>query len=172
MSGNNSSAPTRLPSASGHRASPYGERLPFPPPSRPVSRSSTEDSILPNLVQLRSLYDTTRQSLAEGSLLPPDTLPPLSDWGLRSLSTPESILLPLTCAALHMVAGLGARLESMEELLHNRPTLPAAAAAPPQPAPDLAALADLQASVRDLAARVTASSTAMLPPPPRVAAPS
>src|SRR5207245_3022835 len=58
------------------------------------------------------------------------------------------------------------------EPLHNRPTRPAAAAAPPQPAPDLAALADLQASVRDLAARVTDSSTAIPPPPPRVAAPS
>src|SRR5437588_6023672 len=156
MSGNSSSASTRLPSTSGHRASPYGERLPFPPPSRPVSRASTEDSILPNLVQLRSLYDTTRQSLAEGSLLPPDTLPPLSDWGLRSLSTPESILLPLTCAALHMVAGLGAHLKLMEELLRNLTTPSAAVAVPSQPTPDLAALAHLQASFRDLAARVTA----------------
>ena len=172
MSGNNSQAPSRLPSVTGHHASPYGERLPFQPPtSRPASRASSDGSILPNLIQLRSFYDTTRQSLAEGALLPPDTLPPLSDWGLRSVSTPESILIPLTCAALHMVAGLGARLDAMEELLHNLPTPPAAAAVPPHPAPESAALADLQASVRDLAARVTASTTALPLPPPRVAAP-
>src|SRR5207302_5090696 len=133
----------------------YGERLPFPPPSisRPVSRaSSSDDSILPNRLQLRTFYDTTRAPLAEGALLTPDALPALSDWELRSLSTSESVLLPLTWAALHMVAGLGARLERMEELLRNLPTQAAAAAAHPQPAPDFAALADLPASVWELAA--------------------
>src|SRR5437588_1080337 len=174
MSGNNDQAPSRLPSATGHRASPYGERMPFQPPtSRPVSRaSSSNDSIHPRLFELRSFYNSTRQSLADGALLPPDILPPLSDWGLRSLSTSDSILLPLTCAALHMVGGLGARLEVMEEHLRNLPTPHAAAAAPPQPAPESSALADLQASVRDLAARVTASTTALPPPPPRVPVPA
>src|SRR5205807_432279 len=106
MSGNNNPGPSRLPSATGHRASPYGERLPFQPPtSRPASSASSHDSILPSLFELRSFYDTTRQTLAEGSFLPPDILPHLSDWGLRSLSTSDSILLPLTCAALHMVGG-------------------------------------------------------------------
>src|SRR5437879_8623939 len=174
MSGNNNQGPSRLPSATGHRASPYGERMPFQPPSsRPVSSaSSSNDSILPSLFELRSFYDSTRQSLADGVLLPPDILPPPSDWGLRSLSTSDSILLPLTCAALHMVGGLGARLEVMEEHLRNPPTPHAAAAVPPHPAPESSALADLQASVRDLAARVTASTTALPPPPPRVPVPA
>src|SRR5207237_6789254 len=99
-------------------------------------------------------------------------LPPLSDWGLRSLSTSNSILLPLTCAALHMVGGLGARLEVMEEHLRNPPTPDTAAAVPPQPAPESSALADLQASVRDLAARVTASTTALPPPTPSAPRPT
>src|SRR5437868_14340645 len=109
MSGNNDQGPSRLPCSTGHRASPFGERMPFQPPtSRPVSRpSSSNDSILPNLLELRSFYDSTRQTLSEGSFLPADTLPPLSDWGLRSLSTSDSILLPLTCAALHLVGALG-----------------------------------------------------------------
>src|SRR5437868_7242322 len=121
MSGNNSQAPSRLPSVTGHRASPYGERLPFPPPSisRPASRaSSSDDSILPNRLQLRTFYDTTRASLAEGALLSQDALPPLSDWELRSLSTSESVLLPLTCAALHMVAG-NLNNHSPQDSTHN-----------------------------------------------------
>ena len=128
--------PQRSASAlSAHRVSPYS------------SRSSSASPLSENLIFIRTLLN----EIAASQELNSDVFPPPTDQELRSLSTCETILLPI----------VGAVLANMIETSTKVDKLTAAVEALIAHAPrDVEAIASLQASVRDLSQRVTASTTA------------
>ena len=140
--------PVRSSSAhpSSHRSSPYGSR---PPSSAPLSQSS---------ILLRSFLQDT----VAGFDLNPDYFPIPSDANLRDYSSEGEIIVPLLCAALAAINTVSTRCQELQKSIEEIRATPSV---------DPSSLATLEATVRDLSHRVTASATArhiapmVLPPP-------
>ena len=133
------SGPQRSASAlSAHRTSPYS------------SRSSSACPLSDNLTYICTLLGKIGTSKDLNS----DVFPPPTDHELRSLSTSETILIPIISAVLANVIEISTRndrLTAAVEVLNS-------------PAPQNGeAIASLQASIRNLSQRVTASDTVRSP---------
>ena len=128
--------PQRSASAlSAHRVSPYS------------SRSSSAGSLSENLTFIRMLLN----EIAASEELNLDVFPPPTDQESRSLSTCETILLPIVGAVLANVIERSTKVDKLTAAVE------AVISATPR---DVEAIASLQASVHDLSQRVTASATA------------
>jgi hypothetical protein len=161
---------SRSESRSSNRAHPYGgERsssvapLASPITERPTSVASSEGPIDPNLYVMRNLFRETLPGLH----MDPNTFPSLRDDTLRDFSTGESILVPLLCKALQGLATINTRLAALEAATPQL-TAPAVNDTTQPSTNNANALAALEASVRDLSSRMTATTSAVPPrnPPP------
>ena len=120
---------------SAHRVSPYS------------SRSSSGGPLPENLSFIRTLL----KEIAASQDLNLDVFPPPTDQELRSLSTCETILLPIVRAVLANMIETSTKVDKLTAAIETLIS----------PAPcEVEAIASLQASVHDLSQRDTASATA------------
>src|SRR5205807_7489641 len=153
MAGDSAAGLFRTPSRVSHRDSPLGSRRGTPSTAPPAHLSLLRDF----------LSQTVRLTGLSTSMVPTP-----SDYSLSEFSEGEAFIIPLLYRTLEAIGATNETLDLLTATVENLELTasPQPAHLPPQPPQDLAPIAALEASVRDLSSRFAAAATRPPPPPP------